>query len=61
MWFTHDVLRQTPTKNVIAAARANGFSFLAPQVGTSRRGYWAREEYDALLPAAHDAGLTVIP
>ena len=61
MWFTHDVLRQTPTRHVIAAARANGFSFLAPQVGTSRRGYWAREEYDALLPAAHDAGLKVIP
>ena len=61
MWFTYDVLRETPIRNVIAAARANGFSFLAPEVGTSRRGYWAREDYDALLPAAHDAGLKVIP
>jgi hypothetical protein len=61
MWFTYDVLRQTPTRHIIAAARANGFSFLAPEVGTSRRGYWAQEQYDALLPAAHDAGLKVIP
>jgi hypothetical protein len=61
MWFTYDTLRQTPVKHLIAAARANGMSFLAPEVGTSRRGYWAREDYDALLPAAHDAGLNVIP
>jgi hypothetical protein len=61
MWFTYDVLRDTPIRNVIAAARATGFSFLAPEVGTSRRGYWAREDYDLLLPAAHDAGLQVIP
>jgi hypothetical protein len=61
MWFTYDVLRQTPVGHLIATARANGLSFLAPQVGTSRRGYWARGELDALLPAAHAAGLRVIP
>jgi hypothetical protein len=61
MWFTYDTLRDTPVRHVVAAARANGLSFLAPEVGTSRRGYWAREEYDQLLPAAHDAGLKVIP
>jgi len=61
MWCTYDLLRETPTRHIIATARANGFSFLAPQVGTSRRGYWASAEYDALLPAAHDAGLKVIP
>jgi hypothetical protein len=61
MWFTYDVLRETPTAHVIAAAKANGLSFLAPELGTSRRGYWASEHYDRLLPAAHDAGLRVIP
>jgi hypothetical protein len=34
---------------------------LAPQVGTSRQGYWAGKELDALLAAAHGAGLRVIP
>jgi hypothetical protein len=61
MWFTYDVLRETPVQHIVAAATANGFSFLAPQVGTSRRGYWAGPELDALLPAAHAAGLKVIP
>ncbi|MGH2370757.1 MAG: SH3 domain-containing protein, partial [Chloroflexota bacterium] len=61
MWFTYDVLRETPAAHLVATAQANGFSFLAPQVGTSRRGYWARGELDALLPAAHAAGLKVIP
>jgi hypothetical protein len=61
MWFTYDVLRHTPVDRLIATAKANGFAFLAPQVGTSRRGYWARAEFDALLPAAHAAGLKVIP
>src|SRR5207249_2890031 len=49
MWFTYDTLRETPAANLVAAARANGFSFLAPEVGTSRRGYWAGADLDALL------------
>ena|GEM_PF-1273579 len=61
MWFTYDVLRETPPAYLVAAARANGFRFLAPEVGTSRRGYWAGRELDALLVAAHAAGLKVIP
>jgi hypothetical protein len=61
MWFTYDVLRQTPVQQLIAAAQANGLAFLAPEVGTSRSGYWARGELDALLSAAHAAGLKVIP
>jgi hypothetical protein len=61
MWFTYDVLRNTPVHHLVATARANGLSFLAPEVGTSRRGYWAGGELDALLPAAHAAGLRVIP
>ncbi|MDQ3699730.1 MAG: hypothetical protein M3442_02290, partial [Chloroflexota bacterium] len=61
MWFTYDVLRETPAAHIVATARANGFAFLAPQVGTSRRGYWAGAELDALLPAAHAAGLAVVP
>jgi hypothetical protein len=37
MWFTYDVLRDTSLPHIIAAAKANGMSFLAPEVGTSRR------------------------
>ncbi len=61
MWFTYEILRTTPPELIVATARANGLSFLAPQVGTSRRGYWAGKELDALLPLAHAAGLKVIP
>lgn len=61
MWFTYDVLRETPAAYLVAAAKANGFRFLAPEVGSSRRGYWAGRELDALLVAAHAAGLKVIP
>jgi hypothetical protein len=61
MWFTYDTLRTTPAAHLVAAAQANGFTFLAPEVGTSRRGYWADSDLDALLPLAHAAGLKVIP
>jgi hypothetical protein len=61
MWFTYDVLRETPAQHLVATARANGLAFLAPQAGTSRRGYWAGAELDSLLVAAHAAGIKVIP
>ena len=61
MWFTYDAVRETPPEHLVAAAVANGLSLLAPEVGTSRRGYWAGPELDALLAAAHGAGLRVLP
>lgn len=61
MWFTYDVLRETPVRLVVETARANGFSFLAPSVGSSREGYWGGPRLDALLIEAHAAGLKVIP
>jgi hypothetical protein len=61
MWFTYETVRQTPPEHLVATALANGLSFLAPEVGTSRRGYWAGAELDALLGAAHGARLRVIP
>jgi len=60
MWFTYPLLQTTPVTTIVAMARGAGLSHLYVAVGRSNKGFYGGPGLDALLPAAHRAGIRVI-
>jgi len=60
MWFTYPLLQTTPVTTIVAMARGAGLSHLYVEVGRSNKGFYGGPGLDALLPAAHRAGIRVI-
>jgi hypothetical protein len=61
MWFTYELLRHMPAQAIVSAARAAGLSHLYVEVGDSAHGFYGGSGLAALLPAAHRAGIRVLP
>jgi len=59
MWF-HKLEQAGSVPDIIDRAKASGLSHLYLRLGSSRSGFYAQGDLDALLPAAHAAGLKVV-
>jgi 3D (Asp-Asp-Asp) domain-containing protein len=60
MWMPAPLMEMADPEAVVRAAKALGLTHIYLEVGDSSRGFYGRAEVDRLLPAAREAGISVI-